>query len=166
MGDFINEHPAIVTVVILAFGGAMYWAGCTHTNVSALKKAVEEIKGDIKNIVDKLSKIPTKTLEIQSPPRLNDLGKDVAKELDAYSWVEGVAPTVFPQVEGKMDYEIQKFSFDRVRTSTLVVDEEMEIKVEICAYERGLVKSDVLDVLAVILRDKLLELSKGTSMSA
>ena len=70
-----------------------------------------------------------------------------------------MAPDLFSQVEGKQDYQIQKFSFDYVRKN---LEEKLQIKVEICAYERGLVKSDVLDVLAVELRDELLSLKSST----
>ncbi len=155
MGDFLNEHPGIVLAIVLAFGGAMYWAGTIHTSVSTLKKSIEEIKNDIKEIFDRLSKISTQTLETKSPPRLNELGREVSEEIKASEWAEKIGPSLVSQIKDKQDYEIQKFSFDYVRKN---LKEELQIRIEICAYEKGLVKSDILDVLGVVLRDKLLQL--------
>ncbi|MCY4262016.1 MAG: hypothetical protein OXC97_01660 [Candidatus Dadabacteria bacterium] len=155
MGDFLNEHPGIVLAIVLAFGGAMYWAGTIHTSISTLKKSIEEIKNDIKEIFDRLSKISTQTLETKNPPRLNELGREVSEEIKASEWAEKIGPSLVSQIKDKQDYEIQKFSFDYVRKN---LKEELQIKIEICAYEKRLVKSDILDVLGVVLRDKLLKL--------
>ena len=77
MGDFIENSPSFILLLASMLVGVGIWLGSMEDNTSTLKKSVEEMKGDIKNILDKLSKIPTKTLEIQSPSHLNDLGKEV-----------------------------------------------------------------------------------------
>ena len=159
MDDSFYKFFTIAISSIAAIGGAMYWAGCVNTDVSALKESVKDINKDVKDILNRLSKISTETLETKSPPRLNELGKEVSKELKASEWAKKTAPDVFPQIEGKQDYEIQKFSFDYVREK---LKEELQIRIEICAYERGLIKGDVQDVLAVELRDELLRLKSST----
>lgn len=155
MGTFIENNPTIIVATVAAIAGIFYWAGSVRTDVNTIKESIKEIRGNIKEILDKISKISTETLKTQSPPRLNELGLEVSRQLEASKWAKENAPDLFSEVAGKEDYEIQKFSFEYVRKR---LTEKWQIKVEICAYERGLVKSDVLDVLAVELRDELLRL--------
>lgn len=158
MGAFIENNPGFILLLATALIGVGIWLGSMQTNINTLKDSVKDIKKDIKDILDRLSKITSETLKNASPPRLNELGKEVSKELKAPEWAKETATNIASQIEGKRDYEIQKFSFDYVRKN---LKEELQIRVEICAYERGLVKSDVLDVLAVELRDELLSLKSS-----
>lgn len=166
-------NSATATIAIVAVlgipGGVVFsvfrigaWYNSVNTDREKFDKFIEKIENKLDQILDRITKLSHETLETKSPPRLNDLGLEVSKELGASVWASKIASELISQVKGKKDYEIQKLSFDLARTST-VVDEEMEIKVEICAYERGLVKGDVLDVLAIELRDELLRrLKPGT----
>ncbi len=160
------DDPATATLAIVAVGALVFkfaeWYGSVNADRKKFDKFIEKIENKLDQILDRISKLSHETLETKSPPRLNALGLEVSKELGAPAWAKKIAPELVPQVRGKQDYEIQKLSFDRTRTSTLV-DEEMEIKVEICAYERGLVKGDVLDVLAIELRDELLSIAQQSS---
>ncbi len=162
VGAFIENNPGFVLLLASILVGVGIWLGSMQTNINTLKDSVTDINKDIKDILDRLSKITSETLKNASPPRLNELGKEVSKELKASKWAKETVPDIFSQIEGKPDYEIQKFSFDYVRKN---LKEDLQIKVEICAYERGLVKSDVLDVLAVELRDELLRLKSETSFA-
>ncbi len=159
--------PATATLAIVGvlglLGGFIFaifkigaWYNSVNTNQKRFDIFIEKIEDKLDQILDRITKLSHETLETESPPKLNHLGLEVSEELKASTWANKVASQVISQVRGKKDYQIQKFSFEITRTGT-IIDEEMEIKVEICAYERGLVKGDVLDVLAIRLRDELLK---------
>ena len=77
------------------------------------------------------------TANSNSPLQLNLLGKEISEELEVPAWAKRVAPPLFPQVEGKQDYEIHNFSFDLVKESAFSENEEMTTKVEICPMNAG-----------------------------
>ena len=68
---------------------------------------------------------------------------------------QGLAPRLQAQIEGKTPYEIQEKCFDYVRHEYRPPD-EVETRIKTCAYDHGIKRGQVLDVLAVELRDKLL----------
>ena len=152
MGTFIENNPTIVVAIIVAIAGIFYWAGSLRADVNTLKKSIEEIRTDIKEILSNLS--PNPTTGRSSPLELTDLGKDISKEIQAFQWAKETAPALVNEVADKHPYEIQEFCLGYVRGK--VLPESMEEKVKTSAYKRGLDKEQVLRVLAVELRDCLL----------
>ena len=156
MGPFIENNPTIVVGILVALVGIAYWAGSVRTDVNTLKVFMEEIRNDIKKIFERL---PSSTTGGQSPINLTDLGKEISQELNAAQWAKSVAISLIhrerQELENSSHYEIQKYCFDLVEERAGLTP--MGKEVEKSAYKRGLKKQQVLDVLAVELRDALFE---------
>ncbi len=92
----------------------------------------------------------------KNPLQLTEHGKTVSEEITARAWVERVAGALNEEVEGKDAYEIQDFCFKYVENTDQYNDEERQA-IRDTAYKRGIKAEDVLQVLAIELRDKLLK---------
>ena len=71
-------------------------------------------------------------------------------------WANEMADVLSKFVENKEPYEIQEFCQNYLRNE-LKPDEELNARIGRCAYEHGVTREQVLNVLAVELRDILLE---------
>ncbi|MCY3826306.1 MAG: hypothetical protein OXG10_02835 [Candidatus Dadabacteria bacterium] len=160
--------PAKATIAIIAALGVLYglglfifkvggWHNSVNTDRENFKEFMEEVRKDLKELIKKVSVI-SGTLDAKSPVELNKTGQTISKELNVPSWARETAPDFVAQLKGKQPYQIQEFSFDCVKGSKSILTESIEIQAEIAAYEHGLVKSDILDVFAVELRNELLRL--------
>ena len=162
--EFVS-HPAVVSIiaiaVLTAIGRLLIWIGQTQEHKSGVWKVVGEIRNDIKEIrndIKKLFRLTSSTaVSGGSPLQLTDIGKDISSTIGAKQWVEELASDLKHQVEGKQPFEIQDLCSEYVYDQ-MTLTPEQEIKVRQCAYEKGLPKSLILDVLMVELRDELLRL--------
>ena len=154
MGAFIENNPTVIVGIFVAVAGIFYWAGSIHKSVHALEGFMEEIRNDIKKIFERL---PSSTTGGHSPIQLTDLGKKVSEEIQASIWAEQSAPTLAAQNRGKGHYDIQEFCLKYVQGKSALSD-EMDRRVKSSAYNNGIDKEQVLRVLAVELRNALLEL--------
>ena len=121
-----------------------------------LRDLMAEIRDDIKTI---LGRLPSPSVAVGSPRRLTELGKEISRTLGLSSWADRAAADLREQVGGKSAYEIQESCFEYVRS--LSPDEAQDAAIKDCAFENGIEVRDVLDVLAVELRDRLLSDSKA-----
>ncbi len=108
----------------------------------------------LRQIVFTRLNIPSVTSE--SPLRLSELGKTLSEEIDAEAWVERIADQLKVSVAGKDAYEIQSFCFDYVENTDQYSDQERRTMHKV-AYQRGIMAEEIRRVLAIELRDKLLE---------
>ena len=156
-------------IAILAILGAFYkvihWKINVDNNQTNLKKSfdddrstllafIKEIRTDIKKIFERL---PSPTLSENSPLQLNNLGQSISERLGGRTWAEQAAKQLVDTVKGKSPYEIQSQCFDFVEQAQL--EPSMRKAVLDCAYENGLSDDQVLDVLAIELRNVLLSLT-------
>ena len=86
---------------------------------------------------------------------ITDFGQDISEQLDARSWARRTAAELRDKVEGKQDFEVQEFCFDYVGTQ---LKPDQGRQVGRIAYEHGIDREQVLKVLAIELRDALLEI--------
>ena len=114
-----------------------------------MRDDLREIRTDIKHIFERLSP----TANSHSPRQLTDLGQKVAENLQAKQWAQRTAAAVQDQVAGKPAYEVQEFCFDHVREFN--PEEKLDAHINACAYNYGIDRYAVLDVLAIELRDIL-----------
>ena len=137
------------------------WIGSVNTNLKTFKEAVGEIKEAVAKIQDEINRflheMTSKTLTPGSPLKPNDLGKKVSDSIDAPSIAKGLAPGLRARADGKHQYDIQELCFDFIRDEYKPV-EDIDKKIKQCAYENGISRADVMDVLAVELRDEVLQL--------
>ena len=99
-----------------------------------------------------------------SPLRLTDLGKSISEAIGAKEIVEPLARPMLanPHVIGLKDYQIQERSFTYIREEFSFTDEQEE-RVKECEYNEGVKdRGEVLDVLAIELRDALIAALRGS----
>ena len=90
----------------------------------------------------------------KSPLKLTDFGIDLSKNLDANKWALNAAKFLFDLSKGKKEYEVHELCLEYVKDK---LDTLMQEEVKRVSYESGISKKDVRIVLAIVLRDKLLE---------
>lgn len=158
-GSVAASVVALVTVAVLLFKGGRWvgmmeeFKGKVRSEQAEIKEAIKEIRNDIKEIFRRL---PTKPLSETSPLTLTDKGRKMLAEIDGGGWARELAATLFEKVAGMDEYQIQEFCFDFVRQNLTPTDEQ-EAKIRKCAYENASDREETLKVLAVELRDVLLE---------
>lgn len=126
------------------------WKG----RVDTLLEKIEKDLFDLRQIVFARLGIPL--VISKSPLRLTEFGKSVSEEIGALSWIERVSNTLKEEVKGMDAYGIQDFCFEYVENTDQYNDEEQRA-IRNSAYKRGIKAKDVRRVLAIELRDKLLE---------
>ena len=144
--------------------GAGQWKGKVDSDREAFKAFMASIKQDIEKIHSRIDDIFGKlggpaTLKTSSPITLTELGQSVSETLGATAWAVARANELSPRVAGAVAYDIQVFAFEYVEKDA-VFDAAMEEAIKQCAYEYGLRRKQVLDVLAIELRDRLLRLGQ------
>ena len=139
------------------------WTGRVDSRLNALDKAIAGLRKEIAEIREDIRKLlhgqSAKTISSDSPLKLTELGQRISTSLDTPSIADGLARELRARAEGKQPYDIQELSFDFVRDEYRPSD-EVDARIKQCAYENGLDRDAVLDVLAVQLRDRLLELTR------
>ena len=160
----IAAVPAVGVVIWMArwFGKHGEWVKGMDEFKLDTKKALAEIRDDINEMRHDIKKLlsaqPRNVLAGTSPLQLTDLGEDVSKRVGAVAWAMQAAPRLADQMRGMNAYEIQEFCMDYMRNGYQRTPEQDQSFKE-CAYENGIKLEQVLDVCAVVLRDRLLRLS-------
>ena len=155
----VFANPWVWVGLLVALVGAVFtlgqWKGKVDSDRASFKDFMKEVRNDIKEI---LRRLPSHVLGGGSPLQLTEYGRSISERLDAVALAQEIAPRLQVQIEGKAPYEIQERCFDYVRHEYEPPD-EVESLIKTCAYDHGIDRGQVLDVLAVELRDKLLALA-------
>lgn len=135
------------------------WKGKVDADREAFAKFVDYIKEELRGINNKFNKLfsrlpPPSTTESHSPLTLSAFGREVADQLSAHRWAAVFAAEIWEDVEGLEDYEVHDFCFDIVQGQS--VQEQWSQKIRQIAYLRGTTTTNVSDVLAIVLRDHIL----------
>ena len=146
----------VVGTLIFKAGG---WHSRVNADLSTLKQFMDEIRGDIKDI---LRRLPPQPVTGESPLRLTDFGRELAADVGAEAWAERHAPTLRPRVAGLEPFEVDDLCAKYTHDS---LDDDMSGAVARCAYEFGIERGAVLSVLRVVLRDALLQQRSTQSAS-
>ena len=170
MGDWY-DNPLVwigfITAILLA-GRAVFaigqWKGKVDEAQSAFKTTLDSFMVEIRaelgrihaRIDDVFGRLSGDVTEGASPLRLTALGKSISEMFDAPRWAEDIARTLTHRVEGMLAYDVQEFCRSYVRDEFKPTSDQ-EARIKECAYEKGLNQSQVLNVLAVELRDALLK---------
>ena len=150
---------------LIAIGVAIFkvgrWVGVVDTSLKSFKDAVREIKEATKKIQADINgllyELMSQTLSPGSPLEPNELGKKVSETMGFHSIAKDLAAGLIEKAEDKNQYDIQELCFNFVRDDYDPSD-EVANNIKECAYENGISRSDVTDVLAVELRDEILRL--------
>ena len=119
-----------------------------------LKEDIQAIRSSIQQI---FLRLPPNTVGGSSPLRLTDLGEEVAKAIQADTWAKYQAQSLIDKMLDKRPDEIQDFCFEYVKDYK--PDESLDRAIRVAAYNHGIDRSKVLDVLAIVLRDTLIDLT-------
>lgn len=153
---------AQITALVVFVGGIGIWVGHVNADRSTFKKFMDKVDNAIETIQKELFKIsgslPSTTITDGSPVRLTDLGKQVSEELDLKTWATIMAKELKDEVTEKEAFEIQEFS-GLYLANDFSPTEEFDEKIRKCAYEHGINREKVINVLMVELRDALLDLT-------
>lgn len=136
------------------------WKGEVDSERTSFKEFMKEIREKIDKIFERL---PANTLLSSSPLRLADLGEKVSERIGAAGLAAGLSDALFTKVKDKSPYEVQQFCLDYVKQtdrSKRFVNwtPDQVLKFSDCAYDNGIPIEQVLDVIGIELRDKLIEL--------
>lgn len=166
MSEWLN-NPVVVLATIAVAGALLtagQWIGRVNADIESFKGFVDEIRRDIKEIrasVNGLFKrLPPAPITSNSPLALTELGDEISEELSGKEWAKRTAEQFLRDVRGKEPYEIQDICFDYVK-SQFEPDDEQDAQIRACAYNHALKREQVLDVLAIELRDTLLAIGES-----
>lgn len=161
VGDF-GFNPIWIVVGLAVAGGLIAigrWIGAVNADRETFKGFIEAASKDIREIRDDIKKMlqwhPSKTVSSDSPLKLTELGRKISEALDAAELAADLAAELRSRAEGKHAYDIQELAFLFIRDE-YGPGAEIEAKIKQCAYDNGLDRDEVLDVLAIELRDRLL----------
>ena len=146
---------AIVSIVVLIFGIGV-WVGAVNTDRRSFKEFMTEVRDDLKKM---LSRLPPRVYAGDSPIELTELGRNISTRLNGKEWAEEHAAILREEIKGKEPYEVQGICFGYAKEYE--PSQDMERMIQTIAYENGIKREAVLDVLALELRDKLIGPKEG-----
>lgn len=129
--------------------------GTTNKAIERIDKAIAVIREDIKRI---LGHVGRPAIKEGSPLRLTDLGEEIAQDIAARAWAAQQGKILSAQVADRAPYDIQRFCFDLVRGDQFDPGPDLLEKMKASAYNRATTFEQVENVLAIALRDVLLEI--------
>ncbi len=158
MEDAASSVPWPLWITIgLAVVGAVWGVAAWVTKVNEARKGwrdvATEIRKDIKQIFLRLP--PPQTTGSGSPVQLTEFGEKVAAKLEASAWATERAPHLWQKVEGFKPFEVDEFCENYVQNN---LDTATRERVAQRAYEFGIKREHVLNVLRVVLREALFDL--------
>ena len=153
MPEWIETTEGLIAVFGAVLVAGM-WIGGVNTDRKAFKAFMQKVDKNIKEIFERL---PPRAVIEDSPLRLSALGDTIAKELNAQGWAAEVAKTLAHKITTKTQYQVQEMAFEYVENELPV---EMVRAVRKKAYEHGLGKDQVVSILAIVLRDRLLTMPR------
>ena len=150
------QHPATWIIagvaVLTAIITIARWTASVDADRRNFKSFMDEIRNDIKQI---LGRLPPVAVTSSSPLGLTDLGRTISETIGAKALATELEPQIRERAAGKHAYEVQELCFDFVKDEYTPRDEVKHL-ILACASENGIDKEQVLRVIAVELRDRIL----------
>lgn len=162
MLDDWYTNPVIWTVGGLALVAGLnrfwYWRRQVDSDRAAFNKFMTEIGAKIDNIQENVHELLGVARGVSKPgnPRtLTELGSKVDNFLESKGIFQDIEPILSNRIHGMLPYQIHDACFEYI-AGELELSPEMEAVIRSCAYENGVKREDVLEVMAIELRDRLL----------
>ena len=137
--------------VVIGLVNWFEWRGEVNSDREAFKKFMKKMDKKIDKLFERLGPAPVTR---QSPLHLTELGEEMSEELSAKAWMGQISKSLLERVRGMSHFDIQELCFDYIKSMDMTLAQDKKVKQ--CAYEHGLPRDQVLDVLAIELRDMLL----------
>lgn len=160
MSDWLT-NPVIWALGGLALVAGLnrfwYWRGQVDSDRAAFNKFMTEVGAKIDNIQEKLHELLGAVRGVSkpgSPLELTELSRKVANFLESKGIFQNIDPDLRNLTDGKQPYEIHDICFNYIHKMKL--SPEMDDVIRSCVYENGVKRDDVLEVMAIELRDRLL----------
>ena len=153
----------LLSLAAVVFGlvfGLGQWKGNLDSDRASFKEFMTGLKGDLAQIRSDINRIferlpSPRPLASGSPLRLTELGREISARLDAGTIADGLLPQLRERSSGMQPYEIQELCFKHVQEE-YGPPEDVEALIRQCAFDDSLKRKEVLDVIAIELRDRLL----------
>ncbi len=156
--EFPEINPVWI-LVLIAVGGIIWkligWYNNVNSDREYFHKTLDKLTEKIDRIYERLLTLTSKTIGTGSPLTLTELGKEVAEDINAKEISDAVFNRVVKETEDYSAYDIQNKCFDFVRKHW-EVPSNIDHQIKESAFKRGITKQDVLDVIAIVLRDQIL----------
>ena len=149
------DNPVTYLVALGAVSAlvtAGIWVGNVNSDRETFRKFMTEVKADLREIrtgVWTLLGNPA-AIESRSPAALTEYGEKIADAIGAVAWAKKEAVTLKDEIKGKRGYEIEERAFAYVSAF------DLSPSVRETMWEHSYRVEHVQDVLAVVLRDELL----------
>ena len=150
-------NPIAVIGAISAILGIGIWVGSVNSDRKSFKNFMEEVRRDIKEILERL---PPKTVTGSSPLSLTELGKTISEHIDAQRIANELAGVLSEDLQDKSYYDIQERCTDFI-TNEFKPSPAQDKIIRESAYEHGVKIEQVKDVIAIELRDAVIEIVAG-----
>ena len=158
--NYLLENPIVFVLILTIATGLFYagrWTGNVNTDRENFKNFMKEIRDKIDKIFERLPAPPP--IATSSPLQLTDFGEKISACADGKNAADAIANEIVQQAEGMNPYQIQEFSKEYMK-NTFEPTPDQFTKFGNCAYEHGVKYDQVLEVIAIELRDRLLKLAK------
>ena len=128
--------------------------------LSEISGSLQFLKDNIQSINNRLMSLENKFAKSQSPISLTEDGKNVANKLSLYSLVDKYLEKIEKYINKNSAYDIQESSFNFVNNHfySIITEEELQ-NIKNYAYNQGDNINDYDIIIAIIIRDKILEKS-------
>ena len=148
--------PTVIALIaiIAAFGKYREWKGTVNADIQSFKEFMNEIRGDIKKIFDRLP--PSPITEGASPIKLTDFGTNISHDIGAKKWANLLAPKLVSQVQNQQEFEIYRFCEKYV--ADMKLDDNLQLRIQEVAYNHNISTASVMEIFPIELRDELLSL--------
>ena len=164
MQELVNDprsYLALAALVGLVFAIGR-WVGEVNSDRKSFKEFMAEMRQDmrdihrdIKHVLTALGRLGSNVVGGTSPLRLTELGKRVSEAIEAPALVADLAQSLLSQAEGKRPHEIARLADDYVHDTFEPTAEQLD-GFDAVAYEEGITRFEVFQVIALELRDHLL----------
>ena len=181
--EFTMTHMVLVTVFgfSVTIGTILYktgeWKGTVEKTLKDLAQKTEALTQRVDKLTQRVDKLTQRvdkihevffqrgvaaTLENKSPLQLNQLGQDIAKTLDLDALADAHTLLIKDQAEALGPYEIQQLCFRYAQEDLLnelrETSPDQYEAISRTAYQHGISREDILKIVGVLLRDKVLRL--------
>ena len=119
---------------------------------------IRGVKSSIDTLIETLKEvIPHSTIRATSPISITDIGHRIADTIGAESIVEKHLENISSEAKDKNAYEIQTICFEFAENKLFdLLDKEIQDKIDDAAYKNGFDRKDIMSILGVMMRKKLL----------
>ena len=165
---YLQEHPIII-LIILSIGTAVFyigrWVGKVNSDSKSFNGFMEEVKDDIKVIRENITEIFNRLSPLEatgsSPLTLTELGENISEYVDAKKIANQLIEEFdVEKLEGDSFYTVQEYCKDYI-LNKFKPSPEQDRKILDCAYEHGVRRNQVENVIAIELRDRVIEVISG-----